>query len=160
MKKTFKPYLTLDQLYVSPIVQMEDGGYKCLSFSEMRQVEMPQTGSRLMDAVASTLATVPCHSCKAVAKYLDVDLEKLSGAVYLNCGLGLKDLLVEYRIRLICELIQHTQFSVDEIAKRSGVASNSVVCHLLKRRCKTTFADYRRQFQGTIITKKIFYKGV
>ncbi len=158
MKEPFLPYLTLDQIYVSPIVQQEDGSYKCLSWQEMQQVAMPQTGSKLMDAVARTLATMPCGRGIEVARHLDVDARKLSGAVGLNCSIKLDELVNAYKMRLICELIQYTQLTAEEVAARVGMTETSTLDHLIRKKLKTTFLYYRSRFQETINQKQIIYK--
>ena len=158
MKEPFLPYLSLEQMYVSPVVQQEDGSYKCLSWQEMKQVAMPQTGSRLMDAVVRTLATMPCRKGVEVANHLDVNVVKLSNAVSMNCGLCLNELIVACRLRLACDLIHYTQLSTEEVANRCGLSDSTILEHLLKNKLKTTFIDYRKKFQKTASKKITVYK--
>ena len=159
MKEPFLPFLTLDQIYVSPIVRKEDGSYECMSFDEMQRQPMPQTGSRLMDAVARTLAIRPCRRGSDVAEYLDVDVRKLSAAVSLNFTMNLDELVVAYRVSLACELARFTQLPLDEVAARCGIKSGSTLDHLLQSKLNVTFLDYRNQFQKVVNQKVVVQKS-
>ena len=158
MKEPFLPSLSLEKIYVTPLVPQEDGTYRCLSFDEMQQVTMPQTGCALMDAVARTLATVPCRKGIEVADHLDVDLRKLSGAVDLYFGIGLNELVIAYRTCLASELVRLTQLSPEEVAKRCGLASTSTLMHLIKSQLNTTFFDLRKQSQQEVQKTFVVYK--
>jgi len=158
MKEPFLPYLTLDQIYVSPIVQQEDGSFVCFSFEEMQQLPMPETGCKLMDAVARTLAICPCRTSAEVASHLDVDSRKLGSAVSLFFPMKLDELVSAYRLRLVCDLIQYTLLSPEEVASRCGMATPDTLFHLLHARLGTTFTRYRGQFQQVVEKKTVVYK--
>ncbi len=154
----FLPFLTLDQIYVSPIVRQEDGSYKCLSYQEMRSVPIPETGSKLMDAVAQALAIMPFRNVAELADYMDLEVRKLSGAIDICYTLSANNLIVAYRMRLVQDLIHYTQLSREEVASRSGFASVSTLEHFLKAQLKTTFWQLRDQYQDKIVRKHIVYK--
>ncbi len=158
MKKPFHSFLSLDQIYVSPIVRQDDGSYKCLSYQEMMSVPIPETGCKLMDAVARALAIMPFRNALELADYMNLDVRKLSGAVDICCTLPLNRLIVAYRVRLVQELIQYTQLPRTEVAKRCGLASASILNHLLKMQLKTTFLELRSQYQEKIALQQIIYK--
>jgi len=158
MKEPFLPYLTLDQIYVSPIVRQEDGTYKCRTCQEMQQVTMPNTGSKLMDAVARTLAIVPCRKSWMVAQHLDVDARHLSGAVRLYFAMSLEELVNAYKMRMICEMIQYTQLTAEEVAIRVGMTETATLDHLIRKKLKTTFFLYRCRFQKSVKKTEIIYK--
>jgi len=158
MKEPFLPYLTLDQIYVSPIVPQEDGSYVCLSYEEMQQLPMPETGCKLMDAVARTMAIRPCRTSAEVALHLDVDSRKLGSAVSLFFPMKLDELVSAYRLRLICDLIQYTLLTPEEVAHRCGMTTADTLFHLLHHRLGTTFTQYRAQFQEVIEQKIVVYK--
>jgi len=158
MKEPFLPYLTLDKIYVSPIVPQEDGSYVCLSYEEMQQLPMPETGCKLMDAVARTLAIRPCRTSAEVALHLDVDSRKLGSAVSLFFTMKLDELVSAYRLRLICDLIQYTLLTPEEVAHRCGMTASSTLSHFLHQKLGTSFVQYRDQFQQVVEKKTVVYR--
>ena len=139
----FVPYLTLEDFYVSPLETLSDGQTRCRTRQQMTGLDYAATGSRLMDALKRVLAICQYREPCDVANHLQVNVRKLSDAVSLNCGFGLSALIDEYKLRMVFELAQNTDLSLDEIALRSNFASNSNVCHLLARRKLPSFRDLR-----------------
>lgn len=156
MFSPFKPSISLDAIYVSPLRQNEEGLYEVLSLDDMQEAEMPKTGSLLLDALAEILAKTAVIGVQDVAEIMQVDYIKLSNAVVLLCDVTLKSLLCEYRMRQVKELIQYTQLSIEEVAKRCGYASASSLSHILKTSENTTFLEYRSQFQKRVSSKIVY----
>lgn len=124
MPSLIKTY-TFDEVYL-PIHEflIIDEEKDMISRKHEDDIHYPVTDGNILDAVIHIYLTH--HKAKtplAVANALGVDRRDLGGAVHLLTGMSHEDLLRQYRLRAITELLTTTDLSMPVIAKYFGYAS-------------------------------------
>ncbi|MBQ0057166.1 MAG: AraC family transcriptional regulator [Bacteroidales bacterium] len=143
----FKPYLTLDHVYVSPLKPLGNGLYTLMNDYEILSSIRPATESRLMDELMRTLCTLNDFSSSTVANRMGVNEKELNVCVHVHFGCNLIKLLRDYRHRLLFELIIKTSLTPAEVAQRTGFASVNCLNNYFNRVEKVRFKDVRASHQ-------------
>lgn len=98
------------------------------------------TASPLVNAVVDALYTTKIIYCSDMARYLGIESQNtLSGAILLETGMSLQDLIQTYRIhqaRVYME--QHPDASQDEVAQAIGYRDCGSLWRLFQRELKQT----------------------
>lgn len=97
------------------------------------------TKSPIMNAVATALCETKAIWSSEIAKYLDVEVRALSGAVKLETGMSFIDLIRDYRLHQITEYIkQHPNENLDAVALANGYSSAGSLWRFFQRRSGNT----------------------
>ena len=97
------------------------------------------TKSPIMNAVACALCETKAIWSSEIAKYLQVEVRALSGAVMLETGMSFIDLVREYRIHQITKYIkEHPEENLDTVAHANGYSSAGSLWRFFQRRSGTT----------------------
>lgn len=149
---------TLEELYVSPVIQEPDGSFRVLSMEEMTSERLPKTGIEVLDAIIEGLASTNVKHPATFAKAMDVPVVPLSSTVFVLTGMTFRELIHQYRLRQIEDLIEKTQLTPDEIAQRTGFSGGDTIAHFLQRRKNSSFHALRGRSQAVSMEKVIRYK--
>lgn len=82
-----------------------------------------QTGNEFLDLFASLVHHYMSHNPSFYAGKLGVSTLDLSGCLKVLTGLTADDWVMAYLRLAVCDLLLHTDWKLDEIAKRTGYAS-------------------------------------
>lgn len=97
------------------------------------------TASPLVNAVAEVLYNTHVIEAQALADCLQLDQRKLSGALQIELGMSLRDVIKHYRIHAIRTYIcQHPEATLSQVAKQNGYASDNAIWRLFLRHFGTT----------------------
>jgi len=104
------------------------------------------TASPIVNALAEALYETQCIECKELAEYLDVDVRKLGGAVQLDLGMRLIDVIQQYRIHQVQRYLdEHPDASLEEVAHACGYASSDTLWRFFQRKLGTTVRGKKSQ---------------
>lgn len=111
------------------------------------QVET-HTASPIVNAVAEALHNTLIIESQGIAEYLTVDERKLAGAIQLDLGMRLIDVIHQFRIHQIQQYrIDHPDEPLDAVARACGYASDSTMWRFFQRKMGTT-ATGRKSHAG------------
>lgn len=97
------------------------------------------TASPLVNAVAEVLYSTHVIEASELAELLSLDQRKLSGALQIELGMSLRDVIKHYRIHAIQTYIsQHPEATLQEVARENGYASDNAIWRLFLRHLGTT----------------------
>lgn len=83
-----------------------------------------RTDGNILDAVLYIYVSRPfVKTPREVAGYLQADARELSAAIHLLTGMSHEDLLHQYRLRSICEVLRSTRLTTTTIAHYFGYSS-------------------------------------
>ena len=97
------------------------------------------TPSPIVNALAETLHTTLLIESQEVADYLAVDRHKLGGAIQLDLGMRLIDVIQQFRLHQIQQYRDaHPDAPLDTVAHACGYASDSSLWRFFQRKLGTT----------------------
>ena len=97
------------------------------------------TSSPIVNALAETLHTTLLIESQEVADYLAVDRHKLGGAIQLDLGMRLIDVIQQFRLHQIQQYRDaHPDAPLDTVAHACGYASDSSLWRFFQRKLGTT----------------------
>ena len=97
------------------------------------------TSSPIVNALAETLHTTILIESQEVADYLAVDRHKLGGAIQLDLGMRLIDVIQQFRLHQIQQYRDaHPDAPLDSVAHACGYASDSSLWRFFQRKLGTT----------------------
>ena len=97
------------------------------------------TSSPIVNALAETLHTTLLIESQEVADYLAVDRHKLGGAIQLDLGMRLIDVIQQFRLHQIQQYRDaHPDEPLDTVAHACGYASDSSLWRFFQRKLGTT----------------------
>lgn len=97
------------------------------------------TSSPIVNALAETLHTTILIESQEVADYLAVDRHKLGGAIQLDLGMRLIDVIQQFRLHQIQQYRDaHPDEPLDTVAHACGYASDSSLWRFFQRKLGTT----------------------
>ena len=119
-------FLTLDDLYISPFVARrvytEDGEVKWVPMER----NLSPTGIEVIDFIARSMAEG--HSdMDWLAQQLGCSRENMLGWFRTMTGMSARDFRHAYMFRLADDLLRYTLMGYDEVARRAGFTSASVL---------------------------------
>ena len=86
--------------------------------------------------------------CKEIAEYLSVNERKLAGAIQLDLGMRLIDVIQQFRLHQVQQYREaHPDESLDVVARACGYASDSSLWRFFQRKLGTT-ATGRKSLAG------------
>lgn len=101
--------------------------------------ETTYTASPVVNAVAEALCMTRCIESKELSEYLSVDLRKLSGAIQLDLGMRLIDVIQQYRLRQVENYrTVHPDATLNEVAQACGYASDGSLWRFFQRKLGQT----------------------
>lgn len=107
-----------------------------LEFFFNYNVDDPTThsASPLVNAVAEALQVNKRLTVGSIARYLCIDAKKLTGALQIEAGCSLSDIIKEIKLRKIPEYIQnHPEETLSEISKNVGYSGESSLWRMYSR---------------------------
>lgn len=97
------------------------------------------TSSPIVNALAETLHTTLLIESQEVADYLAVDRHKLGGAIQLDLGMRLIDVIQKFRLHQIQQYRDaHPDESLDTVAHACGYASDGSLWRFFQRKLGMT----------------------
>ena len=97
------------------------------------------TSSPIVNALAETLHTTLLIESQEVADYLSVDRHKLGGAIQLDLGMRLIDVIQQFRLHQIQQYRDaHPDEPLDTVAHACGYASDGSLWRFFQRKLGTT----------------------
>lgn len=116
---------TIDDMYL-PVMQtvVIDEVNGTIKQREEQEIPFPHTDGSILDAAIHVYLT--CRKAKnprMVARYLRLDPRELSNAIHILTGRSHDELLYEYRLRAMTELLTQTTIPEAEIGKFFGYTS-------------------------------------
>ena len=112
------------------------------------------SGNDFIDLFAGLVRRYGLSPAKFYAKTLGVEYRSLIGAIQAMCGMGAIDFIHEYLNLMACELVEKTELSMTEIAKKLGCSSSVTFCRFFKLMNKCQPIEYRNL---KLYGKKISY---
>lgn len=104
------------------------------------------TASPIVNAVAKALFETRYIESKEIAEYLDVDARKLGGAIQLDLGMRLIDVIQQYRIHQVQQYRQeHPDATLNEVAHACGYACEDTLWRFFQRKLGTTVDGKKSQ---------------
>ena len=111
------------------------------------QVET-HTVSPIVNAVAEALHETLIIESQGIAEYLAVDERKLAGAIWLDLGMRLIDVIHQFRLHQIQQYREaHPDEPLDAVAQACGYASDNSLWRFFQRKLGTT-ATGRKSHAG------------
>lgn len=106
------------------------------------------TASPIVNAVAEALHNTLLIESQEIAEYLGVDSRKLAGAIQLDLGMRLIDVIQEFRLHQIMQYrTAHPDEPLDDVARACGYASDSSLWRFFQRKLGIT-ATGRKSHAG------------
>lgn len=97
------------------------------------------TTSPIVNAVAEALHKTLIIKSQGIAEYLAVDERKLAGAIQLDLGMRLIDVIHQFRLFQIQRYRkEHPEESLDVVARACGYASDNSLWRFFQRKLGTT----------------------
>lgn len=155
----FKPYLNLDSIYFSPLKPSKNGLFDVMTFEEVRHAITPNTESRLMNELMLVLACSNNYNSCAIAKKLGLKSSDLNACVHVLFGCSFKELITNYRKRLLFELTTRTVLTPEDVAKRTGFASAQSMYNHFNQQEHISFFELRAKHQDKSVTKVVEIKA-
>lgn len=143
----YKPHLSLNDIYVSPLKPLGNGLYDLMTEAELQAIVLPQTQCLLMDELAKALLRVRRFRVDEVALLVGIPARRLSVCVSVMFGCSLNKLIEDYQQRLLLELTRSTQLPPDQVAARAGFLSQKSMYNHFTRFVGDSFFDYRSRHQ-------------
>ena len=104
------------------------------------------TSSPVVNALAETLHTTLLIESQEVADYLAVDRHKLGGAIQLDLGMRLIDVIHEFRLHQIQQYRNaHPDEPLDSVAHACGYASDGSLWRFVQRKLGMTATGKKSQ---------------
>ncbi len=101
--------------------------------------EDTHTVSPIVNAVAEALHETKIIESQGIAEYLAVDERKLAGAIQLDLGMRLIDVIQQFRILQIQQYREvHPDEPLDAVARACGYASDSSLWRFFQRKLGIT----------------------
>ena len=139
--------IQLDDVYTSALtarlVTNEDGWTR-MELVEKKKVE---TGQPILDAAIQPLASDCALLPSGVAQSLGVCVPTLCEIFVLFTGMTTSEFFAAYRFKRACEWLACTDLEQEEVAKRSGYASQNAMSQSFLRRIKISPWKYRHQYR-------------
>lgn len=102
------------------------------------------TASPIVNAVSEALHNTLIIESQGIAEYLGVDERKLAGAIHLDLGMRLIDVIQQFRIRQIQQYRkEHPDEPLDVVAHACGYASSSSLWRFFQRKLGTTVTGHK-----------------
>lgn len=101
------------------------------------------TGSIILDAVEYCLSHTSLVTTKDVADYVCAPAKVLTGTVRLLTGQYLCDLIDDYRLLQLAQLLGETDISIDLIATQCGYSERTTIERLFERRVGISPSQWR-----------------
>ena len=141
-----KPYYTLEDLYISPFKSVryfDDNGT-----AKYRPLErnLHPTGIYAADYLLQSLTNGET-TLAVIALRLGCSGRDISGLIRCLTGMPSDDFRIQYRCRLIDDLLRFTSLSLAEVAHRSGIGSERNLYSFCRRHFGCTPADRRNQIR-------------
>lgn len=101
------------------------------------------TGSIILDAVEYCLSHTSLVTTKDVADYVCAPAKVLTGTIRLLTGQYLCDLIDDYRLLQLAQLLGETDISIDLIATQCGYSERTTIERLFERRVGISPSQWR-----------------
>lgn len=101
------------------------------------------TGETILDAVVNVLRDSNAITSQQVADAIGVRRSHLCGAILLLTGQSLDVQIRDWRMLQAMQLIRHTDYDFEEIARRCGYADSKSLLKAMKRYLHVTPYEYR-----------------
>lgn len=125
----------------------------CLSRRSDEEISFPVTDGNILDAVIQIIITRPDFKTPlAIARRLKLDKRELGGALHILTGQCFDDLLYQYRLRAMKEVLVNTKVSTKVVAKYFGYASLQSMNQFLSDHTGLTANEIRK---GRVVTEKV-----
>ncbi len=136
-------FLTLDDLYISPFVSRrvytEDGEVKWVPMER----NLAPTGISVIDFIARSMAEG--HSdMDWLAQQLGCSRQHMLGWFRTMTGMSARDFRHAYMFRLADDLLRYTSMTYDEVARRAGFTSVSVLSQQYRKYRHRTAHEVRK----------------
>lgn len=92
------------------------------------------TGSIILDAVEYCLSHSSLVTAKDVADYVCAPVKVLTGTIRLLTGQYLCDLIEDYRLLQLAQMLCETDLSIDQVASKCGYSERTTIERLFERR--------------------------
>lgn len=117
------------------------------------EIPFPETDGNILDAVIRIIVTCPnIKAPLAIARRLNLDKRELGGALHILTDQCLDDLLYQYRLRAMREVLVSTKISTKVIAKYFGYASLQSMNQFLSDQTGLTANEIRK---GKSVSEKV-----
>ncbi len=117
------------------------------------EISFPETDGNILDAVIRIIITHPKYKTPlSIARYLKQDKRELGGALHILTDLCFDDLLHQYRLRAMKEVLMNTKVSTKVIAKYYGYASLQSMNQFLSDQTGLTANEIRK---GKVVSDKV-----
>lgn len=124
-----------------------------LSRRSDEEIPFPVTDGNILDAVIRIIITRPDFKTPlAIARRLKLDKRELGGALHILTDQCFDDLLYQYRLRAMKEVLENTKISTKVIAKYYGYASLQSMNQFLSDHTGLTANEIRK---GKVVTEKV-----
>lgn len=124
-----------------------------LSRRSDEEIPFPVTDGNILDAVIRIIIMRPdIKSPLAIARCLKLDKRELGGALHILTDMCFDDLLYQYRLCAMKEVLMNTKISTKVIAKYFGYASLQSMNQFLSDQTGLTANEIRK---GTVVTEKV-----
>lgn len=106
------------------------------------------TGCVICDHLFSLLATTKELHSEPLARLMGVDLRDLSGVTNLMFGMRLQDVIDQWRLYQLCDVLRVTDFPLVECARKVGFRSAETVCRVIQRNFGCTPEEWRQRVRS------------
>jgi len=120
------------------------------------EIPFPVTDGNILDAVIHVILTHNNYKLPlTIARKLNLDKRDLSGAVHILTGMPHDELLRQYRLRAITELLTTTKLSTQTISTFFGYSSLHAMNRFLTDQTGLTANEIRRGVNASAKVKRI-----
>ena len=147
--ETRQTYFSLDELYISPfskVRKFDDNGER---YYVPIQRQMNPTGIYAADYMLQAFSRGE-KSMTAIAEHLGCDGRDLSGLIRCISGMPSEEFRIEYRKRLVQDLLRFTDMQLPEIAAHSGLGTQRNLIFFFHRNydCTPILLRYKLRKRG------------
>lgn len=141
-----KRYKTLDEVYISPFKAVRHYDENGRAVYKPLERNLHPTGLYAADYLLQSL-TAGENRLKSIANNLGCSDRDLSGFIRCLTGQPSHDFIVDYRLRLIDDLLRFTCLTLPEVAQRSGLGTTRSLHRFVLRHRGCTPSDRRQQIR-------------
>ena len=110
------------------------------------------TGSIILDAVEYCLSHTSLVTAKDVADYVCAPVKVLTGTIRLLTGQYLCDLIEDYRLLQLAQMLGGTDLSIEHIASQCGYSERTTIERLFERRVGISPSLWRERSKKGLLT--------
>lgn len=143
--ETVQP-LTIDEMWITPFtarrVYSEEGAVSWVPVER----NLNPTGQRHLDFIARSMSDGNTRT-EWIAQQLGCKREDLWGLVRTLTGMDVREFRLAWMFRLADELLRYTTMSYDEVGRRAGFGSSSLLCQQFRKYRHFTPDERRRSIR-------------